>query len=87
MSAISTRSRSRPSGSGQVLAADALLLRAAEDEPMNLVLELAHVARPRVRLEDAQGVAVEAARLAAFPGFETAEEVLDQARDVGGAMP
>src|SRR5689334_269778 len=68
---------------GEVVAADRASLPDREDEPVDLVLELAHVPRPRVRLERAQRLGLEARGLAALAALEVLAEVRDERRDVG----
>src|SRR5262249_53519572 len=50
---------------GEEVRRDPLARLGAEDNPVYLVLELAHVARPRVALEEAERVRIEPAEL--FP--------------------
>src|SRR5215510_9245623 len=52
---------------------------------MDLVLQLADVARPRVGLQRVEGVGLDAARVAPFAHLEAAEEMRDERGAVGGA--
>src|SRR5437879_2745651 len=64
----------------QVASCDAASGRDAEDQAMDLVLELAHVSRPAICLQRAEGVGLEPVDRAALAGGEAGEERLRQRR-------
>src|SRR6059058_3372760 len=80
------RGRALDDPRGEEVGRDALARLRAQDEPVDLVLQLAHVAGPRVALEEPERARVEAAELLRLLGADPLEQVQREEPDVCAAL-